>query len=457
MAAPTNVPATIKTLSNTTFVAEVNAPTLAIMVPLLTRALKERSTDTQRMTCVVIGNLVKLVRDPDVAARYLSSLVAGVENIATSAAFPEIRAFAQTALDILKNSGASVDAKVPPPRDIEASTKHCLKLMFPHIPLPIAFPDEPSLPLTKDLPEHPILAHHMEYIGGMVADLVDARLWDAAAFKGRVLGSPLALWLEGGNTQGEQVAKEILDVFLEIDKAKFAPKEDEDDGQGELLCDIQFSLAYGGLLLLNHTTLRLRRGKRYGICAGNGKGKSTLMKAIRDGKVEGFPPQDQLRTLMVEHALQGEDATLAIIDFIATDKNLIEKGTTREEIAAALLKVGFSEEKQANPVGSLSGGWKMKLELARAMLIGADILLLDEPTNHLDVASVAWLEQYLVNQPDVTCMIVSHDSGFLDNVCTDIMHYEDRKIVYYPGNLSKFVEKVPEAKSYYTLAATSVK
>jgi len=54
-------------------------------------------------------------------------------------------------------------------------------------------------------------------------------------------------------------------------------------------------------------------------------------------------------------------------------------------------------------------------------------------------------------------MIVSHDSGFLDNVCTDIMHYENKKIAYYPGNLSKFVEKVPEARSYYTLAATSVK
>ena len=59
----------------------------------------------------------------------------------------------------------------------------------------------------------------------------------------------------------------------------------------------------------------------------------------------------------------------------------------------------------------------MKLELARAMLFGADILLLDEPTNHLDVQTVAWLEDYLCNLKDITCMIVSHDSGFLDNVC----------------------------------------
>ena len=158
---------------------------------------------------------------------------------------------------------------------------------------------------------------------------------------------------------------------------------------------------------------------------------------------------------MVEHALQGEDTSMSILDFIASDPKLSGRG--KVEISSMLLSVGFPDEKQNDPVASLSGGWKMKLELARAMLIGADILLLDEPTNHLDVQTVAWLEQYLCNLADITCMIVSHDSSFLDNVCTDIMHYEEKKLVYYPGNLSKFVEKVPSAKSYYTLAATSIK
>ena len=125
---------------------------------------------------------------------------------------------------------------------------------------------------------------------------------------------------------------------------------------------------------------------------------------------------------MVEHALQGEDTSISIVNFIAADVRLADRPIT--EIAAMLLSVGFSEEKQADPVASLSGGWKMKLELARAMLIGADILLLDEPTNHLDVQTVAWLEQYLCNLPDITCMIVSHDSGFLDNVCTDIVSHD---------------------------------
>ncbi len=455
MQSPAAVPGTIKALSNTTFVAEVNAPTLAVMVPLMNRALKERSTDTQRLTCVVIDNLVKLVREQEVAARYLSGLVDGVENIAKSAAFPEIRAFAQAALDTLKNAGASATATPPALRDINADVKQTLEIMCPHLPLGVQFPEKPTLPLVKSMPNDSELAACVEYMAGMISDLIDARKWDAEAWEGRALGLPLSFWVEGGKEQGKRVAKDVRKTFLDIDMAKYAPDIEDDTEAGEILCDLQFSLAYGGLLLLNHTRLRLRRGKRYGICAGNGQGKSTLLKAIRDGKVEGFPPQDQLRTLMVEHALQGEDTSLSITDYIAADVNL--KHVERPKIVETLLSVGFSEEKQSNPVGSLSGGWKMKLELARAMLIGADILLLDEPTNHLDVASVAWLEQYLVNQPNVTCMIVSHDSGFLDNVCTDIIHYESKKLVYYPGNLSKFVEKVPEAKSYYTLAATSIK
>lgn len=87
---------------------------------------------------------------------------------------------------------------------------------------------------------------------------------------------------------------------------------------GEPLCDTVFSLAYGALLLLSHTNLKLYRGRRYGILGANGSGKSTLMRQLRDGKVENFPPQDQLRCVMVEHSLQGEDTSLSVIDFIVS-------------------------------------------------------------------------------------------------------------------------------------------
>ena len=91
MSDPTSVPLCIKSLSNTTFVSEVTAPALAVLVPLLTRALNDRSMEVQRRTVVVIDSLVKLVRDPVIAATYLGPLVAGVDKIAKGAAFPEVR------------------------------------------------------------------------------------------------------------------------------------------------------------------------------------------------------------------------------------------------------------------------------------------------------------------------------------------------------------------------------
>jgi hypothetical protein len=101
-------------------------------------------------------------------------------------------------------------------------------------------------------------------------------------------------------------------------QAKHAPAHDGNPEEGELLCNTVFSLAYGALLLLSHTTLKLYRGRRYGILGPNGSGKSTLMRQLRDGKVESFPPQDELRCVMVEHALQGEDTSSSVIDFIAS-------------------------------------------------------------------------------------------------------------------------------------------
>lgn len=177
-------------------------------------------------------------------------------------------------------------------------------------------------------------------------------------------------------------------------EAKHGTLKSGSDEEGELLCDTLFSLAYGALLLLSHTTLRLFRGRKYGILGANGSGKSTLMRQLRDGKVENFPPQDQLRCVMVEHSLQSEDTSLSVLDFVASgglfagctvvnivgslcpDKSL--KEVPRSKIREQLLGVGFDDARQADIVGGLSGGWKMKLELARAMLYNADLLLLDE-------------------------------------------------------------------------------
>jgi elongation factor 3 len=219
-------------------------------------------------------------------------------------------------------------------------------------------------------------------------------------------------------------------------KGMFADSAQADTVEdGIEIVNAEFSLAYGGRMLLNKTILRLFKGHRYGLCGRNGAGKSTLMRSIAEGKLEGFPDKTELRTCFVEHKLQGSEADLDIISFIASDPDLAS--IDRSDISKALHEVGFDDERQEQKVGSLSGGWKMKLELARAVLMKADVLLLDEPTNHLDVKNVQWLIEYLNSHTEITSLIVSHDSGFLDAVCTDIIHYESKKLVYYKGNLSE--------------------
>ncbi|KAH9485192.1 mRNA export factor elf1 [Psilocybe cubensis] len=452
MANPDSVPACIKALSNTTFVAEVTSPALAVLVPLLLRALNDRSMEVQRRTVVVVDNLVKLVRDPNVAATYLSPLVDGVQKIATGAAFPEVRAFGDTALKTLLKSGASSSGPPPVHRDIPAEAAVILATLKTVLPQELA-EGNPSLPNAPKRPKYAGLEVSLAFQAELVTDVVFKRNFSDKKVWRRSIAVYMSIWID--EARSNDFSDAVLAHFLAIDQSKYAVAQEHDSSEGELLCDTLFSLAYGALLLLSHTTLRLIRGRRYGILGTNGSGKSTLMRQLRDGKVENFPPQDQLRCVMVEHSLQGEDGSLSVLDFIAADKALAH--VSREKIRDQLTEVGFDDARQADIVGGLSGGWKMKLELARAMLYNADLLLLDEPTNHLDRNSVNWLEAYLKSKTNVTCLIVSHDSGFLDNVTTDIIHYESKKLVYYPGNLSSFVERHPEAKSYYTLAATSVK
>jgi len=102
--------------------------------------------------------------------------------------------------------------------------------------------------------------------------------------------------------------------------------------------------------------------------------------------------------------------------------------------------VGFGAEMQAKALRELSGGWRMRLALACAMMRRADVLLLDEPTNHLDTEAIAWLGSY-VRSLQGTSLIISHEPEFLDAVCTDIIHFDEQKLKYYPGNFSNFILK----------------
>ncbi len=117
----------------------------------------------------------------------------------------------------------------------------------------------------------------------------------------------------------------------EDDSVRAAHAAAEDQEEGEDLCNCEFSLAYGAKILLNNARLRLKRGKRYGLCGPNGSGKTTLMRAIVNGQVEGFPPPTELKTVYVEHDIDGSVAELTPAEFIFQDP--IFKGIPKEEVS----------------------------------------------------------------------------------------------------------------------------
>merc|ERR1719502_1829382 len=253
--------------------------------------------------------------------------------------------------------------------------------------------------------------------------------------------------------------------FLETASSKFgaAQEEEVEEEHDDLavLCDCSFSLAYGNRVLLHNTKLKLKRGKCYGLIGPNGAGKSTLMRSIAAELVEGFPKE--IRSVYVECDVSATDADKVCWEFIHADPMIASmnggKGKTKEEVIDMMRSCTFTDTLIFGPVGSLSGGWRMRLALLRAMLKEPELLLLDEPTNHVDVHGVAWLTKYIQDLSDkkISSMIVSHDSVFLDNVAQDMVHYEkNRKLKVYKGNLSEFVKLVPEAKAYYELESENV-
>ncbi|PVI05706.1 hypothetical protein DM02DRAFT_610424 [Periconia macrospinosa] len=434
----------IHALSQTTFVAIVTSPVLALVTPLLERSLNSPSTSQEvtRQTVVVVENLTKLVHDPIEARAFLPKLQPGVKNVKDRASLPEVREIGSRALDVIEKAMADKDGNI--------SSGAIARLHGPDV-ADILEKQVNAAGGLQNLPgDAELWAVAKGYISEMLAEDVNQR---AISRIPNLIVPYLGPLMNPGDA--EKAGETIHQHFVDEDHRKFGQPVQEDDGETEIV-NATFSLGYGGMLLLSHTNLRLLKGHRYGLCGRNGAGKSTLMRSIAGGKLEGFPPQDQVKTCFVEHN-QGEDADLTILEYICRDPRF--KDESRERIIEVLEEVGFTsgpEGRQSHKVGSLSGGWKMKLALARAMLMRADVLLLDEPTNHLDVANIAWLQEYLKSHTDITSMIVSHDSGFLDAVCTDIYHYEQKKLVCYKGNLADFVKVKPEAKSYYTLSSSMV-
>jgi len=437
IAKPENVPETVHLLGATTFVTDVHEPTLAIMVPLLERGLVERETAIKRKAAVIVDNMCKLVEDPQIVAAFLPKLMPALQKNYDNMADPEAREKTKQALDTLIRVGAVKDGKIP-----EVSKAGDIETVLAVLKQCISPKHKEALTAKFE----PILT----YIGAIGGQLIDEKDTDSLSWTTNCVPYITVI-------VGDEDAKSIAESLRKRASPGVADEDEvePDEEEGEDLCNCTFNLAYGAKILLNQTHLRLKRGQRYGLLGPNGSGKTTLMRAINNEQVEGFPKQSEVKTVYVEHDLDAADTEQTVLAWTIKKLNDVGIQTPEAEVEKTLLEFGFVKEQLENPITSLSGGWKMKLALARAVFEEPDILLLDEPTNHMDVKNVAWLENYLITSP-CTSIIISHDSKFLDNVVQHVIHYERFKLKRYRGSLSEFVKRVPSAKSYYELGASEM-
>lgn len=227
-----------------------------------------------------------------------------------------------------------------------------------------------------------------------------------------------------------------------------------------------FSISAAGKSLFSNASLTISFGRKYGLVGPNGHGKTTLLRHIAEKKTLGLP--ESLDVLLCEQEVVADDtpAVKAVMkanervhrleqelknlegsnDENASDRinqineELVQLDADQAEPKARRILAGLgftTPEMQNRPVKNFSGGWRMRVSLARALFMEPNVLLLDEPTNHLDLNAVIWLDNYLCGWKK-TLLVVSHDQSFLDNVCTDIIHLDQQKLFLYRGNYTQF-------------------
>ncbi|XP_024367282.1 ABC transporter F family member 4 [Physcomitrium patens] len=278
----------------------------------------------------------------------------------------------------------------------------------------------------------------------------------------------------------QEAMKDDKNAFSVTIGAKAAALEGEENAAEASMKDIKvenFSVSARGKELLKNTTITIVHGRRYGLVGPNGTGKSTLLKLLAWRQI---PVPKNIDVLLVEQEVVGDEKT-ALESVVSADEELMrareeaaelqkrseasnggddgeeaddigeqltalyEKmqalGTDAAESRASkiLAGLGFSIAMQGRATKSFSGGWRMRISLARALFMQPTLLLLDEPTNHLDLRAVMWLEQYLERWKK-TLIVVSHDRDFLNSVSTDIIHLHDQKLLTYKGNFAAFEE-----------------
>ncbi|EPQ58771.1 P-loop containing nucleoside triphosphate hydrolase protein [Gloeophyllum trabeum ATCC 11539] len=243
----------------------------------------------------------------------------------------------------------------------------------------------------------------------------------------------------------------------------------------------QYTLSFHGRLLIEGAEISLNYGQRYGLLGENGSGKSTFLQSIAEQDIplpehidiylvrgEAEPSDVNAVDFIVSSAKQKVAKLEARIEEMSTADDIDEVGlehlyeeleemdpSTFEAKAGSILHgLGFSPEMMKKPTKDMSGGWRMRVALARALFVKPHLLLLDEPTNHLDLGAVVWLEAYLSTYNHIL-VITSHSQDFMDSVCTNIMDLTiKKKLVYYGGNYSTYVRtkaenEVNQMKAYH--------
>eukprot|EP00397_Hematodinium_sp_SG-2012_P014228 GEMP01014459.1.p1 GENE.GEMP01014459.1~~GEMP01014459.1.p1 ORF type:complete len:580 (+),score=136.70 GEMP01014459.1:600-2339(+) len=236
------------------------------------------------------------------------------------------------------------------------------------------------------------------------------------------------------------------------------------DVGADLICP-NFTLKAPKKDLFKDTTLKITQKRRYGLLGPNGEGKSTLLMHIAANAfpmpswdvmlveqeadssdlpvVEDVLVADKERTALLERELQLEKLleTECTEEHVTQYQELLEQLSTKSDAEADVRRIlaglGFSDEGMDSPTSRFSGGWRMRISLAKALFLKPKLLLLDEPTNHLDLEATLWLDEYLNNYPHAL-MVVSHDADFLDSICTDIISVENQALNYYKGGYSEF-------------------
>ncbi|MFO1333643.1 MAG: ATP-binding cassette domain-containing protein [Piscinibacter sp.] len=233
------------------------------------------------------------------------------------------------------------------------------------------------------------------------------------------------------------------------------------------------SLRRGVKLVLDRTSVTLQPGEKIGLVGRNGAGKSSLFalltaKLQSDGGEVQMPPRWQQPGGMAEVAQEMPETGEGATDFVLAgdtplrlaqerlaaaeaqdDGHAIAEAhqaiqdaggfDARSRAQAMLMGLGFRSEQLDAPVNSFSGGWRMRLQLARALMCPAELMLLDEPTNHLDLDALVWLEAWLKRYPGML-IVISHDREFLDAITTVTLHLDEARLTRYGGNYTTFEE-----------------